>query len=76
MTSEKKQVMKLVRVKSSAFEKAGYDEKRKVLVLIFKGGRKVAYPKVPKRVWNAFLKADSKGRYYNLNIKSQYGFAA
>lgn len=68
-----KQSVKLIRVKSSFIQKAGYEPTRRLLVIVLKTGRYIAFPKVPKKNWNAFVAAESKGRYFNLVLKPNFG---
>jgi hypothetical protein len=62
-------------VVSSFISTAGYDPERKWLLLSFKNGRLYVYAGVPLAVFEAFLKAPSKGRFYNQHVRHHYAVA-
>lgn len=57
--------IEMIEVKSSNIEKIGYDHIESELFVKFKddGPRIYKYKKVPSIVWDAMLKADSKGTF-------------
>lgn len=58
---------------SSAFTEIGYIRSEETLVVTFRNtGYSYAYYGVPVSVWNKFRSADSKGSYYNSDIKGNY----
>lgn len=60
--------------KSSAFIEVGYGSN--MLKVVFrKGGAAYIYYGVPESVWEEFINSDSLGRYFNTNIKGNYGYA-
>ena len=63
------------RVKSSNIKKVWYDDKKHLLRLTFHSGYTYEYYDVPKRVWTAFTKAKSKGRYAYYNICWSFDYA-
>lgn len=63
-------------VKSSAFISAGYNPKTQTLYLKFRSNVIFDYVDVPESVFLAFLSAESKGKFANRYIFSQYRFAA
>ena len=63
-----------VPVDSSALDAVGYDPRRRVLHVAYKGGREYAYLDVPPDVYDALLQADSKGRFVNEVVKPRYRF--
>lgn len=69
-----------VKVKSSsAIQDVTYNDQTKVLSVHMQPGTKGGndrsdYADVPKEVFEEFLKADSKGRFYNTRIRNNYQF--
>ena len=59
-------------VKSSVIHSAGYDDDREVLEVKFRTGRVYRYKQVPRRVFEEFLTADSAGKYFNEQIRTNY----
>jgi lysyl-tRNA synthetase class 2 len=59
---------------STAVEHVGYDETAGELYVTFVGGGAYTYYEVPKRVYNAFRAAPSKGQFFNAWIKDRYDF--
>jgi hypothetical protein len=59
-------------VDSSALDAAGYDTARRELRVAFKGGRTYVYLDVPPETYEAFLQAESKGRFVNAEIKPRH----
>lgn len=58
---------------STAFSQIGYSENRQDLVIQFKeSGAYYVYHDVPGDVWDALLAADSRGGYYNREIKGNF----
>lgn len=49
-----------------------YDEQEQELDVTFKNGAVYTYSKVPKEVYEQFLKAPSQGKFFNANIKETY----
>jgi KTSC domain-containing protein len=45
------------------------------LDITFTSGKTYTYSNVPKSVYERFLRAPSKGQFFNDYIKDQYGFA-
>ena len=67
--------MKRIAVTSSAIRSAGYDTGTSVLELEFvETGHVYRYFHVPRKTFNAFMKAASKGKYYNRYIKNSFAF--
>lgn len=59
-------------VKSSMISWAEYDEAKQELEITFTNGSVHAYFRVPKGVYDQFLKAPSQGKFFNANIKQAY----
>ena len=54
---------------SSAVQRAGYDETRRELQIVYKGGGRYAYEDVPALVFEALKQAPSPGGFVNLVVK-------
>jgi hypothetical protein len=65
--------MKRVRLGSAAIAAVTYDERRHVLEVEFRDGDIYRYAHVPEFVYEALLKADSAGTFWN-RIKNNYEF--
>ncbi len=61
-------------VESSNIVAIGYEEDEKQLHVQFNSGAEYVYDDVPAEVYQAFLDADSKGRYLNEYVKGVYEF--
>ena len=59
-------------VDSSAISSLGYDARKSVLEVEFRSGAVYDYLEVPPKVWKAFLKAPSKGRFFSRRIRGQF----
>jgi len=66
--------MQYVRVESTTLRSAGHDAQSAVLELQFRNGAIYHYFLVPRRVYRRLLQADSKGGYFNQNIRSRYPY--
>jgi hypothetical protein len=67
----------LIPVESSQIEAIGYDQSRQVLAIKFKNktgtGPTYEYGNVSQTLFDEFLAADSKGRFFRDRIKSNSG---
>ena len=61
-----------VAVESSAIRDVTYDRQRETLVLSFRDSSIHQYATVPLHVYEALLRADSKGAYFNLYIRNHF----
>ena len=65
---------KTQKVNSSNIDEIGYDEKNRLLLVVFKdkgrGVSKYHYYPVEKEMYNALMKSSSKGSYFAENIRS------
>lgn len=61
-------------VESSTVRSIGYDAGTKVLEIEFQSGTVYQYFDVPEAVHDGFRGADSKGKYFNLEIRDEYPF--
>lgn len=60
-------------VDSTMISRIGYDENLCILEIEFRSNTQVwSYFDFPEYLWNEFKSAPSKGKYFNLKIKSQY----
>jgi hypothetical protein len=64
--------MQIEVVGSSVVEAVQYDEARQHLDIELTTGRTYRYLDVPPEVYQAFITAASKGRYYNDHIRDVY----
>ncbi len=59
-------------VLSTEIEWIGYEPKREMLQVEFIEGRIYQYDRVPERVYQSFLAADSYGQFFESQIKHHY----
>lgn len=60
------------KVTSSNIESIGYEDKKNLLEVIFKSRAVYLYSNVPETVFKEFLSSQSKGTYFQKNIKDKY----
>ena len=60
-------------VSSSAMSRIEYDEAARQLDIWFNKTGRYSYHGVPLTIYLGLLNASSKGRYFNDNIRDQYG---
>lgn len=61
-------------VTSSSLASIGYSSTEKLLEVVFKHGAVYRYLEVPAGVFEAFLAADSKGTFFNNEVKACYPY--
>ena len=61
-------------VDSAAIEAVNYDERRQYLDIELTTGRTYRYRDVPPAIYAAFMVAESKGRFYNDEIRDAYEY--
>lgn len=66
--------MQRVLVQSTTLASAGHDARAAVLELQFRNGAVYQYFHVPRRVYQDLLWAQSKGSYFNQNIRGRYPY--
>jgi hypothetical protein len=66
--------MDRVAVVSSVIEEIGYNPSSRTLEILFKSGAIYLYYFVPQDVHDALMAADSKGTYFNKQIKKNYEY--
>ena len=64
--------MQRVLIQSSNLKSVGYDTDKKILEVEFQGGGIYQYDKVSQIVFEEFMTAESKGRYFHANIKNKF----
>jgi len=62
----------LVALRSSSLAHVAYDRHREILHVEFRDGTAYQYATVPIQTYHDLLRADSKGSYFNLHIRSCY----
>ena len=65
----------MIPVASSNIAGYDYDPETRILQIQFTSGRVYQFKDVPENIVDEFSTADSKGRYFNENIKHNYSFA-
>jgi hypothetical protein len=62
-------------VPSTAISRIAYEDETRTLSVWFReSGELYRYYEVPRRIYDAFRKAGSKGRFFNHYIKDRYPF--
>jgi lysyl-tRNA synthetase class 2 len=61
-------------VESTTMKSVGYESKSKVLEIEFGSGVVYQYLEVPKKVYEGLRRAESKGQYFNGEIRDEYEF--
>jgi hypothetical protein len=64
--------MNMIEVESSNIESVGYENNQ--LFVKFKSGGLYAYKNVPSALYQQFLTAESKGKYFFSHIKGKFDF--
>lgn len=57
---------------SKAIAAIGYSKRLHILEIQFANGAIYRYPEVPPSVYRELMASDSKGHYYDINIKGNY----
>ena len=68
------QAVNWVSVESSVFTAAAYRRDERQMYLRFHSGDIYRYFEFPQQMYNEFLVADSKGRYFSRNIRHRYRY--
>ncbi len=63
-------------VRSSNLASVGYDEEQRILEIVFHDGRVYHYLEVPPERVLSLLRAESKGRFLNSEIKPHFRYRA
>lgn len=61
-------------VDSTAISEIDYDEERAKLLVRFTSGERYVYVGVPAEICRSFVEADSKGRFFQSQIRDRYPF--
>ena len=59
---------------STAIRDFSYDETVRRLTITFVSGRRYVYDDVPSDVFDAFTRADSRGGFFNRDIRDRYHY--
>ena len=59
-------------LKSSRIKSATYNDSTEVLSITFSSGAIYKYFGVPEEIYNALIKSDSPGRFFEATIKPKY----
>jgi lysyl-tRNA synthetase class 2 len=62
-------------LQSTAIRFFRYDDRRRALHVTFRATGTYAFHEVPRRVYDAFMRAPSKGRFFNEEVRDRYGYA-
>lgn len=63
-----------VAVESSTMVSVGYEKKGRILEIEFRSGAVYEYLDVPAVVHKELMEAESKGRYFNAEIRDTYDY--
>lgn len=66
--------MRRLSVESTTVRSVGYKRKSKILEIEFQTGIVYQYLEVPEKVYEEFWEAESKGKYFNREIRDAYAF--
>jgi hypothetical protein len=61
-------------VQSTSIATVGYDEEQQLLEVVFRDGRVYHFLEVPPERVLSLLRAESKGRFFNAEIRDEFGF--
>ena len=64
----------MVQVESEAIAEIDYDAERSTMFVRFVEGGWYSYFAVPRRVYEAFISAPSRGRFFHGHIRNQFPF--
>ena len=64
--------MRLDTVESDVIHAIGYDPEIHLLEIIFNDGRIYQYREVPDQVYVGLLRAESKGKYFQENVRDEF----
>jgi hypothetical protein len=70
----KNEAMRRRPVDSSTMRSVGYQGKSRILEIEFDSGAVYQYLGVPARIYRQLLRAESKGRYFNSEIREIYPY--
>ena len=64
----------MVQIESEAIDEIAYDEERSTMFVRFAHGGWYSYFAVPKRVYEEFIAAESRGRFFHDRIRPRYPY--
>ncbi|HYQ15907.1 MAG TPA: KTSC domain-containing protein [Polyangiaceae bacterium] len=59
-------------VESSSLRSIGYDRRTATLEIEFDGGGVYRYEDVPLEIWQGLRQADSKGKFFQANVRDRF----
>jgi len=71
---ENNEVMRRKRVESTTMKSVGYEARSRILEIEFDSGTVYQYLGVPAKVYASLRRAESKGRYFNDEIRDVYPY--
>lgn len=66
--------MRVVEVDSSAINQIAYEKNNLEFIVWMKDGSRIKYNDVPYEIYSGFMKAPSKGSYFNRMIRPRFSF--
>jgi hypothetical protein len=66
---------RMPRVSSSMMTRVNYDDSTSKLDITFIGGKTYRYSEVPPEIYDGLLDSESKGEYFNENIKDAFAYS-
>lgn len=70
--ANKEEEIPMLPIRSTMALAMGYDKQRKILQIEFNSGSVYQYADVEIETWQRFLDSDSKGKFFNKEIKGHY----
>ena len=64
----------MLHVSSSMMTAVNYDEDSAELDITFVGGKTYRYSEVPQEIYDGLLEAESKGEFFNGQIKDRFSY--
>lgn len=64
--------MELTAIESSNIKAVGYNDDEQELHVQFNSGKTYSYAEVPQQVYDDFMAAESKGKFFFASIKSKF----
>ena len=66
--------IEIVKHESSVIDRTKYIPREWELIITFRSGRQYVYYKVKPQLYERFLKAESKGQFFNQYIKNKFDY--
>ena len=68
--------MKREPVESKTMRSVGYEARSRILEIEFQSGALYQYLEIPRKVHEELIRAESKGQYFNSEIRDDYEFVS